>query len=83
MYRSVLLGGTNVCLRLEALSIYCYESEDYYRLGGSGSTVVLEPDALPVTNEQGRVFEADEYYKTLERLGNPASYAEALVDVFW
>ncbi|GIL78715.1 hypothetical protein Vretimale_382 [Volvox reticuliferus] len=32
---------------------------------------------------QGRVFEADEYYKALETLGPPTNYAEALVDVFW
>ncbi|KXZ51410.1 hypothetical protein GPECTOR_12g372 [Gonium pectorale] len=48
-------------------------------------TADIKPELLSITLKhiQGRVFEADEYYKALEPLGPPASYAEALVDVFW
>ncbi|GIL45367.1 hypothetical protein Vafri_2617 [Volvox africanus] len=38
---------------------------------------------ITLKHVQGRVFEADEYYKALETLGAPANYAEVLVDVFW
>ncbi|KAG2492057.1 hypothetical protein HYH03_009555 [Edaphochlamys debaryana] len=32
---------------------------------------------------QGATFDADKFYKDLEEHGAPATYAEALVDVFW